>query len=115
MTTPRRRAGGAASSLASCGLGYPCTHIDAPPEAGRAGFGGDAKIANAPFWILTLHDVPDTVVCADGTSAPGTIHYQWSIEPPFSGSASYWPTVGVCGGNPPKGSGRFEFTLTKVS
>ena len=99
----------------SCGLAYPCTHIDAPPVSGKAGFGGDAKIANTPFWILTLHDVPDTVVCADGSSAPGTIHYQWSIEPPFSGNASTWPTVGVCGGDPPKSSGRFAFTLTKVS
>src|ERR1700736_1901176 len=84
----------------SCGLAYPCTHIDAPPVAGKAGFGGDAKIANTPFWILTMHDVPDTVVCADGSSAPGTIHYQWSIEPPFSGYASTEPTVGVCGGDP---------------
>src|SRR5258708_517949 len=72
----------------SCGLAYPCSHIDAPPVAGKAGFGGDAKIAaNTPFWILTLHDVPGTVGCADGSSAPGNISYQCSIDPPFSGDA----------------------------
>ena len=98
----------------SCGLAYPCTHIDAPPVAGKAGFGGDAKIANTPFWILEVDNLPGTVVCADGSSAPGNIKYQWSIDPPFSGDASTWTTVGVCG-DPPKSYGHFAFTLTKVS
>jgi hypothetical protein len=98
----------------SCGLAYPCTHIDASPVAGKAGFGGDAKIANTPFWILEVDNLPGTVVCADGSGAPGNIKYQWSIEPPFSGDASTWTTVGVCG-DPPKSYGHFAFTLTKVS
>jgi hypothetical protein len=99
----------------SCGLPYPCTHIDAPPAAGKAGFGGDAKIAaNTPFWIIELDNLAGTVTCADGTSAPGNIKYQWSVEPPFSGNASTWTTVGVCG-DPPKSYGHFAFTLTKVS
>ena len=44
-----------------CGVGYPCTHIDAPPAVGKAGFGGDAHIANVPFWIMTVMGVPDAV------------------------------------------------------
>jgi hypothetical protein len=98
----------------SCGLSYPCSHIDAPPVAGKAGFGGDAKIAaNTPFWILGLDNLPGTVVCADGSSAPGNIKYQWNIDT-LSGSASTWTTVGVCG-DPPKSYGSFSFTLTKAS
>jgi hypothetical protein len=103
--------------VTDCGLPYPCSHIDAPPVAGKAGFGGDAHIAaNTPFWILTLHDVPGTVVCADGTSAPGTIKYQWNLDPPYEGKASTWPTVGVCG-DPPKvnSNSNFAFILTKNS
>jgi hypothetical protein len=98
----------------SCGLAYPCSHIDAPPASGNAGFGGDAKIAaNTPFWILTLHDVPGTVSCSDGSFAPGNISYQWGLGT-LSGDASTWTTVGVCG-DPPKSYGHFPFTLTKVS
>jgi hypothetical protein len=98
----------------SCGLAYPCSHIDAPPMAGKSGFGGDAKIAgNTPFWIIELDNLQGTVVCADGSSAPGNIKYQWSVEAPFSGDASTWTTVGVCG-DPPKSYGHFAFTLTKV-
>jgi hypothetical protein len=99
----------------SCGLAYPCSHIDVPPVAGKPGFGGDAKIAgNTPFWIIELDNLAGTVVCADGTSAPGNIKYQWSVGPPFSGDGSKWTTVGVCG-DPPKSYGHFAFTLTKAS
>jgi hypothetical protein len=98
----------------SCGLAYPCSHIDAPPMSGKAGFGGDANIAaNTPFWILTLHDVPDTVSCSDGSSAPSNISYQWGLDT-LSGDARTWTTVGVCG-DPPKSYGSFPFTLTRVS
>jgi hypothetical protein len=101
--------------VTDCGLPYPCAHIDVPPVAGKAGFGGDAHIAgNTPFWILTLHDVPGTVTCGDGTNAPGNISYQWNIDAPFEGKASTWTTVGVCG-DPPRSYGQFAFIITKLS
>jgi hypothetical protein len=100
-----------------CGVGYPCTHIDAPPAVGKAGFGGDAHIANVPFWIMTVMGVPDAVGCGDGSAAPGNVKYQWDSTNGltlYRGTASIWTTVGVCG-DPPKSYPSVDFTLTQVS
>src|ERR1700676_1677700 len=68
----------------SCGVG--CTHIEAPPVPGKAGFNGDALLAYGG-WALTLVSMPDTVVCRDGSSAPGNITYRWNWD---AGTLSGW-------------------------
>jgi hypothetical protein len=91
----------------SCGTG--CTHIEASPVADQAGFSGDAKMGYGG-WELTRLNVPDAVLCKDGSLAPGNITYRWN-----PGWADTWTSVGVCGDPPRTMYQQFPFILTKVS
>jgi hypothetical protein len=90
--------------------GEACINIDVSPAAGKAGFSG--KATNFRGWVLTVENVPDAVMCDDGSTATGGINYRW--DDGLTGYGYTFTTVDACG-KPPTQYQQFNFTLTKVS
>lgn len=94
-------------NVTSCGNG--CSDVTVPPAEGKVGFSGHA--ANFRGWYATFVDVPEAVLCADGSLATATLNYRWDVDT-MQGYGSR--TTGAANCVVPEANGTFTFTMIEV-
>ncbi len=72
-----------------------------------------ANLANG-HWTMADPAAPQAFQCADGTAAPGVLHYSWDAN---TLAGEVWATLTGpgCGSTPGIDSGHVPFALTQVS